>query len=118
VYDIVRANQQRGVSKEAIDEKKDEIYTVANTNAKERVKVALMLNRIAEKEGIKVTQEELSRRIVYLAAQNSMKPDKLAKQLQERGGLNELHQQILSAKVLDFLELQAKVQEVTAPVAT
>ncbi len=114
VYDIVRANQQRGVSKEAIDEKKDEIYSFANASAKERVKLTLILNRIAEKEGVKVTQEELSRRIVFLAAQNNLKPEKLAKQLQERGGLNELHQQILSSKVLDLIELHANVQEIPA----
>lgn len=114
VYDIVRSNQQRGVPKEAIDEKKDEIYSFANSNAKERVKATLILSRIAEKEGIKVTQEELSRRILYLAAQNNIKPEKLAKQLQEQGGLHDLHQQILTSKVLDFLELNAQVQE-TSP---
>ncbi len=117
VYDVVRANQQRGVSKEAIDEKKDEIYSFANASAKERVKLTLILNRIAEKEGIKVSQEELSQRIVYLAAQHNMKPEKLAKQLQERGGLSELHQQVLSAKVLDLIELQARVEEIPAPPA-
>lgn len=111
VYDIVRTNQQRGVPKEAIDEKKDEIYSFANSNARERVKATLILNRIAEKEAIKVTQDELTRRILYLAAQNNIKPEKLAKQLQEQGGLQDLHQQILTGKVLDLLELNAQIQE-------
>ena len=39
VYDIVRENQQRGVSKEAIDQSKDQIFDAANTAAKERIAI-------------------------------------------------------------------------------
>jgi trigger factor len=112
IHDIVRENQERGVTKEAIDRQKDEIYTVASNSAKDRLRAAFILNSIAEKEGIKVTQEEMSQRIVQIAEQNHIKPEKLVKQLQERNGLAEIHEQILTSKVLDFLQLNAKVEEV------
>lgn len=112
VYDIVRANAERGVPKEAIDEKKDEIYTVASNNARERLKVAFLLGRIAEKESIKVTDQEMTNQLLYMAAQQQVKPEKLVKQLRESGGLADLQRQILHAKVLDFLELKAQVEEV------
>src|SRR5262249_20982195 len=52
VYDIVRENQQRGVAKATIEQQKDQIFSVANTSAKDRIKAAFILGRIAEKEGI------------------------------------------------------------------
>ncbi len=112
VYDIVRENQQRGVSKETIDQQKEEIYSVASTSAKDRLKVGFLLSRIAEKEGIKVEKSEISQRILQLAQQHQIKPDKLIKQLEERNGIAQIHEQILSSKVLDFIELQAQVEEV------
>ena len=48
VYDIVRENQQRGVSKELIEKQKDEIYSVAADSAKSRVKINFLLQKIAE----------------------------------------------------------------------
>jgi trigger factor len=112
IYDIVRENQQRGVPKEAIDKQKEEIYSVASNSAKDRVKVSFLLGRIAQKEGIKVDDREMSQRIFTIAQQNQIKPEKLIKQLKERDGIAEIHEQILTAKTLDFLELHAQVEEV------
>ncbi|MBM3833414.1 MAG: trigger factor [Verrucomicrobia bacterium] len=112
IYDIVRENQERGLTKEIIDKQKEEIYNVASNSAKDRIKVSFILGRIAEKEGIKVDQQEITKRILILAHQHQIKPEKLIKQLQERDGIGEIHDQILTSKVLDFLELNASVQEV------
>ena len=118
VYDIVRENQQRGVAKEAIDEKKEEIYSHASASAKERIKAAFLLGRIAEKEKIPVTREEVTNRILHLANQYQVKPDKFVKQLQERDGITEIQEQIMTAKVIDFLQLNAKLEEVPAAPAS
>ena len=112
VYDIVRENQQRGVAKEVIEKEKDHIFSVANNSAKDRIKAAFVLGRIAEKEGIKAEQRELSQRILLLAEQYEIKPEQMVKQLRDRNGFAEIEEQIVSGKVLDFLELQAKVEEV------
>ncbi|MBI2946317.1 MAG: trigger factor [Verrucomicrobia bacterium] len=118
IYDIVRENQQRGISKESIDKQKDEIYNFASASAKERVKISFLLKRIAEKEGIRADEHEITQKILLLAHQHQMKPDKLTKQLRDRGGLNELHEEILTTKVLDFLELHAQVEEVPVSAGT
>ena len=62
VYDIVHQNTKRGVSRELIEQQKDDIYAAATSSAKERVKLAFLIQRIAEKEGVKVTQEEVLKR--------------------------------------------------------
>src|SRR6185312_2553385 len=59
VYDIVRENTQRGVARDEIEKQKDGIYTVAANSAKERVKLAFLVQRIAEQEKISVSQEEV-----------------------------------------------------------
>ncbi len=53
VYDLVRQNTQRGVGREMIEKQKDEIYAAAAGNAKERVKLAFIVGRIAEQEKIR-----------------------------------------------------------------
>ena len=112
VHDIVRENQQRGVPKEAIEQRKDQIFSVANNSARDRVKAAFVFGRIAEKEGVKVDQREISQRIQALAQQYNISQEQMAKQLQDRNGIAEIEEQILSAKVLDLLEQHARIEEV------
>ncbi len=116
VYNIVNENQQRGVAKEVIEARKDEIFASAQTSAKDRVKAAFILNRIAEAEKIGVSQQDVSQRVVALAQQNNQTPEKMVKVLQERNAFPEIQQDILTGKVLDFIELNAAIQDV-APAA-
>ncbi|HEV8543528.1 MAG TPA: trigger factor [Verrucomicrobiae bacterium] len=112
VYDIVSENQQRGIAKELIDEKKEEIFQYAAHTAKDKLKTAFMLGRIAEKENIKVTQQEVAQRVLYIAQEREMKPEKLVKELQKTNGFGPIHEQILLGKVIDFLEQHARILEV------
>ena len=114
VYNIVQENTKRGVGRELIEQQKDEIDNAAATSAKERVKLAFLVQRIAEQEGIQVSQEEVLQRIQSLAAAYQIPPDKFIKDLQKRNGINELYDQIAHEKVLALLENNAKVTEVPA----
>ena len=87
VHNIVQSNHNRGVSKDVIEENKDDIYSNAKSNAEVRVKANYILAQIAEKEGIKVTEQELSRQISAMAMQQKIKPQKMADQLKENGGI-------------------------------
>jgi trigger factor len=117
VYNIVRENSKRGVSRDLIEKQKEEIYTAATRSAKERVKLAFLVQRIAEKEGIKVSQEEVLRRVQSLSAAYQIPPDQFIKDLQKRNGVNELYDQIAHEKVLEFLEINAKIENVSAAAA-
>ncbi|MBI3875158.1 MAG: trigger factor, partial [Verrucomicrobia bacterium] len=112
VYNIVQEQTQRGATRESIESQKDQIFNFAAASAKDRVKAMFLLGRIAEKEGVKVEQQEVSQRVLTMAAQYQMPVQKLVKQLDERGGFSEIHEQILTAKVLNLLVEQAKVEEV------
>ncbi len=118
VYDIVRENQQRGVPKEAIERQKDDIYNAATASARDRVKAAFLFQRIADREGIKVREDEIQTRIVTLAHGYKMAPQKFMKELEKRNGLAEVFEQLLNEKVIDFLQEHARIEDVpSAPAA-
>lgn len=112
VHNIVQQNHQRGVGKDIIEENKDRIYANAKADAEVRVRANYILSRIAEKEGIKVTDQELSRQIAAIAAQQKVKPQKLAQQLKDNGTLYQVQEEIMNGKVIDLLEEKAKVTEI------
>lgn len=117
VYNIVQENTKRGVGRELIEKQKDEIYSAAATSAKERVKLAFLIQRIAEREGIQISQQEVLQRVQSLSAAYQIPPDKFIKDLQKRNGINELYDQIAHEKVLNFLEINAKIENVPPTVA-
>ncbi len=110
VYEIVRENAQRGVSRELIEREKDAIYAAAAGNARERVKLAFLIQRIAEKEDIKVSEAEILRRIQTLAALYQIPPQQLLRDLQKRNALIEIYDEIARDKVLEFLENNARIE--------
>jgi trigger factor len=112
VYDIVRDNQERGVSRESIDQNREQIFAVANNSAKDRVKASFVMGRIAAKEEIRAERDEVANRVVMLAERYQIKPEKMVKQLQERNGFAEIEEQIVTSKVLDFLEKHAQFEEI------
>jgi trigger factor len=117
VYDIVRENTQRGVARDLIEKQKDEIYSAATQSAKDRVKLSFLIQRIAEKEGIQVSQDEVLKRVQSLAMAYQIPLEKFLKDLQKRNGVVELYDQIAHEKVLAFLEQNARIEEVPAVAA-
>ncbi|HEY5481029.1 MAG TPA: trigger factor [Verrucomicrobiae bacterium] len=112
VYDLVQENTKRGIPRQAIEQQKEQIYSAATHNAKERLKVQFLLQKIAEKEDIKVSQEEIAQRVHHLAGMYQIPADKFLRDLQKRNGLIEVYDQIMNVKVIDFLQQNAKIEDV------
>jgi trigger factor len=115
VYDLVQENAKRGVSRDTIEKEKEKIYSAATQNAKERVKVAFLLQKIADKENLGVSQEEIGNRVAMLAATYQIPIEKFTKDLEKRNGLLEVYDQLLNEKTIGFLEKNAKINEVPPP---
>jgi trigger factor len=118
IYDIVQENTKRGIPRELIEKQKDEIATAAASNAKDRVKLAFLVQKIAEKEDIKVSNEEISRRVVALAGAYNIPPEKFAKDLQKRNALVNIYDELAREKVFAFLQQHAQIEDVSAPPPT
>ena len=112
VYQIVRENAARGISRELIEREKEAIYQNALATAKERVKLDFLVHRIAEKEKIEVAEEDFNRWVTYQAALTGRDPRKLVSEILDREALPQVHGEILQEKVLDFLEQHARIEDV------
>jgi len=113
IYDVVRENSMRGATKQQLEEKKDEIYGFATQSAKNRLRTSFILDAIARAEQIKVEESEIEQRIAEMARRSQTTPARLKAQLAEKGQLDEVEEQLLVGKTLDFLLDNAKVEVVT-----
>jgi len=110
IYDVVRENSLRGATKEQLEEKKNEIFGFASQSAQERLRTSFILDAIAQAEKLKVEEAEVEQRIAQLAQRARTTPERLKAQLTEKGGLEEIEEQILISKTLDFLVANAKIE--------
>ncbi|MEQ1862346.1 MAG: trigger factor [Chthoniobacteraceae bacterium] len=113
INDIVEENTARGVAESILKDNEKDIVTSATANARDRIKGTFVLLRIAEKEEIKVAREELLGRVATIAQRANMGFEKMMKELEQRGALEQIHEEMLTAKVLDFLVANASLT--TAP---
>ena len=107
--DIVRENQERGVADEILREHEKDLVGSAAQSARERIKGTFILLRIAEKEKITITEMDLRRRIAGLAQRSKMTFDRMVKELQKRGAIDQIREELVTAKTLDFVASQAAV---------
>lgn len=110
---FIEENMRRGVPQEQFEKDKKELYEGARKAATGRVKLQLLLAKIAEKEKIEVTNDDLNNYLYREAMRGGQKPDKLAKTLAaDREQLRSVQQSIIFDKAVDFLVSQAKVTTV------
>jgi len=93
-----------------LKEKEKELIEGAAGLATHRLKTNFIVHRIAEREKIQVSREEVDLQIREEAARYDISVDKMRKQLEEHDGLNTLAEQILLGKTLDFLKANVSVK--------
>ena len=109
--EVVRENKSRGVTDEMIQENLQDLVASAGESARDRLKGTFILRRIADAEKISVSREEFERRLAMMAPRYNMPVEKLRKQLEQAGMLDQLAEDILTAKVLDFLSSSVSVAD-------
>jgi len=72
-------------------------------NASKIVRDRLVLEAIAKKEGIEVSDEELDSRIAELATKKEQKPEQVKDVIKKQGQLEEMRYSFLIRKIMDFL---------------
>ena len=107
--EIVKENQERGVADEILREHEKDLVGSAAESARERIKGTFILLRISEKEKITISEMDLRRRIAQMAARAKMTFDKMVKELQKRGVIDQIREELVTAKTLDFIASQASV---------
>ena len=110
--ELVQQNRERGVTDEMLKEKEKELIDGAASLAAHRLKTNFILHRIAEREKIQVVKEDIDFRLKQEAARYDISPDKMRKELQQKDALDDVAEQILLGKTLDFLKVNVSVETV------
>ena len=108
--ELVRENQSRGLADNVLKENEKELVDTATKGARERLRGSFILLRIAEQENIKVTKEEFEQHIDLMATRYQTSREKIIKELSDRDALEQINEEILTGKTLDFLASNASVQ--------
>lgn len=115
--DFMQRNMQQGVSAEEFEQHKESLHEGASKAAHDRLKSRLILTKIAEKEKIKVENEDFSRMIMMEAQQSGENPEKLVKELRkDQNRVNQMRREIILGKTMDLL-LEKAERETVEPVA-
>jgi trigger factor len=108
---FIEENMRRGIPQEQFEKDKKSLFENARKAAAKRVKVQLMLAKIAEAEKLTVSEKDIDAFIYREAMRTQQKPDKLVKALtSDREQLRAVQQSIIFDKSVDFLVSKAKVQ--------
>jgi trigger factor len=106
--------QSRGIPVDEIEKRLGEIRNATTEEADRDLKLHFILDAIAKKEKMEVTDAEVDARVQMIAMQYGRKTDRVHEEMEQQGTLDSLRQQILEDKVVRSLLEKAKV---TAPAA-
>ncbi len=115
---FIEENMRRGVPQEQFEKDKAQLFEGAKKAAASRVKIQLLLAKVAEAEKLQVENQDIDNFIYREAQRSGQKPDKVAKDIsKDRETLRSVQQQIIFDKAVDFLVSKAKVST-TQPTAS
>ncbi len=98
----------RGLTREDMEKNREAIIENATGSAKRQLSLRYILGRIAEQEGITLTDAEVDQKIGTLAKDFNMKPEQLRAQIEKNERMSLLRSQIRDEKTLRFLLDEAK----------
>jgi trigger factor len=110
---FIEDNMRRGVPQESFEKDKKELFEGARKAAEKRVKVQLILAKVAEAEKLQVSEQDIDQFIYRESMRTQQKPEKLVKSLtNDREQLRAIQQSIIFDKAIDFLVSKATVTTV------
>ena len=115
---LVQSAAQSGMDDEEITSQREALLDTAAAQAKTNIKTNFILQEIAEKENIVVSDNELVQHLLGIAQKRKEDPSKFIKSLQRNGQIPGVRNSLLINKALDFLLEHASVTESTEETAT
>ena len=101
----------RGLSREQIDEQLEQLQAGSEQQAEQQLKTFFIMDKVAEKLDISVTEEEINGNIAQLAMQRQQRPEKMREQMERDGSLAQFSLQVRQDKCIAKLLETANVTE-------
>ncbi len=96
-------------------ERIEEIRASIRVDAERAVKRILLLEEVAETQGLAATEDDVDTRVEAIAEANASTAAKVYANLQKAGRLEMLERELTERKVFDFLKEQSEITDSSAP---
>jgi trigger factor len=113
---VNRAKQQlvmMGIDVESVDDER--MREELRSEAEEEARGSILIQAIAERESITVSDADVQKRVAELAAARNENPKQLRAELEKDHRIHQIENQIREQKTLDMLISQAKITDEEAP---
>jgi len=104
----------QGGEAEKVEEQMEELRASSETQAAEQLKIFFIMDEIADKLEISVSEEEINGYIAQVAMQRNRRPEKMREELLRNGSLAQFSMQAREQKCIDQLLEKANIKEVAA----
>jgi trigger factor len=101
----------QGVPDEEIEKRLGDLKDASRQAAERSAKEYFILDKIADKERIFVTEAEVSARLEAIAARRGQPAERVRREMEQQGGLSELRDSMRHEKVEAFLMEKADIKE-------
>jgi len=105
---------RQGLRREQLDEQLEQLKAGSEKQAQEQLKTFFIMEKVAEKLEIDVTEEEVNGHIAQLAIQRGQRPEKMREQMLRDGSLAQFRLQVREDKCIAKLLESAKITEIKA----
>ena len=102
----------KGTPQEEIEKNLEDLKSASEESVVRDFKMSLVLEQIAEKERIFVTEDDVNRRISEMAGMYGLDAAGMKKQLEKMNSMSNLRHQLRESKTLNLLMKEANIEEV------
>jgi trigger factor len=102
----------RGLARELIEEQMEQLQASSEQQAKEQLKTFFIMDKIADKLEVEVSEEELNGRIAQAAIQRGQRPERMREEMARDGSLAQFRLQVREDKCIAKLLESARITEV------
>ncbi len=101
----------RGLSRQQVEEQMEQLRAGSEEQAKQQLKTFFIMDKVAEKLEIEVSEEEINGDIARVAIQRGQRPEKLKEQMERDGSLAQFRLDVRQSKCISKLLETANITE-------
>ncbi|MBL9116462.1 MAG: trigger factor [Verrucomicrobiaceae bacterium] len=110
--DLAIRAARSGMSNEDIEKNQEEIISSATQQARQNVKVSFILEEVAQKESVEVTQAQLQSALAMMASRSNLPTKKFLAEAKKNRLMERLSDDLRLQNALNFLKNHAAIEEV------
>ncbi|MBW7990730.1 MAG: trigger factor [Planctomycetes bacterium] len=101
----------RGLPREQLNEQLEQLQAGSEEQAKKQLKTFFIMDKIADKFDIKVSDEEINGHLAQIAIQRGQRPEKMREDMERDGSLTQFTLEVRQNKCIEKLLETAKITE-------